>query len=228
VLTGLNYRYPEGRLLIFARAPEPGRVKTRLAPHLGAEAAAGLHRELTVCALDLALQAELAPVELHVTPDTRHPSILSLLEERPVPTRAQRGADLGERMHGALEQALRGSAFALLIGTDCPVMTADYLDAACRQLQSGTDLVIGPAEDGGYVLIGVRCRCPALFEAIPWGTDGVLQATRARAQALRLRYAELGVLWDIDTLADLERWRAQRRFASGVADTKDNSLRERP
>jgi rSAM/selenodomain-associated transferase 1 len=220
-----DYRYPDGRLLIFTRAPEPGRVKTRLAAQLGTEAALRLHQQLLRRTLDVALEARLSPVALYVT-DTRHPFILSLLARRPLTARRQRGADLGERMHAALQQTLSGSAFALLIGTDCPVMTAGYLEQALRKLQDGMDLVIGPAEDGGYVLIGVRRCCPALFEAIPWGTAGVLQATRERAQALRLRYAELGVLWDIDTPADLERWRAQCRFVSAGADTKDNSLRE--
>lgn len=200
-------RYPDARLLVFARAPVAGAVKTRLAAHIGAQAAAQLYRELVQGTLDMALAARLAPVHLFVTPDTDHPFIQSLAQRLPLSVHCQQGADLGERMHHALQDALSDSAYALLIGTDCPVMTGAYLEQALRGLQDGSELVIGPAEDGGYLLIGARRCCAELFEAVPWGSAGVLQATRDRARALRLRYAELGVLWDIDTPADLERWR---------------------
>jgi len=153
--------------------------------------------------------------------------ILSLLDGRTVTARAQRGADLGQRMYAALQRALRDAEFALLIGTDCPVMTGDYLDQACRQLQTGKDLVVGPAEDGGYVLIGARHGYSELFESIPWGTAEVLQATRERAQSLGLRYAELAVLWDLDTPADLARWRTQQRQRPAAAtNPKRHSLME--
>ena len=206
-----SYRYPVGRLLIFARAPVAGAVKTRLAAGIGAEAAARVHGELLRGTLAMALQSRLAPVELCVTPDTSHPAIRSLLDGRAVTARAQRGADLGQRMYTALQQTLEKAEFAVLIGTDCPVMTGDYLDQACRELRSGTDLVVGPAEDGGYVLIGARHGYSELFDSIPWGTAEVLTATRERAQSLGLRYAELPVLWDLDTPADLARWRAQQQ-----------------
>jgi rSAM/selenodomain-associated transferase 1 len=206
-----SYRHPAGRLLIFARAPVAGAVKRRLAAGIGAEAAARVYRELLRGTLDMALQARLAPVELCVTPDTRHPSIRALLDGRAVTARAQHGADLGQRMYTALQQALGKAEFALLIGTDCPVMTEGYLDQACRELRSGRDLVVGPAEDGGYVLIGARHGYSELFESVPWGTAEVLPTTRERAQSLGLRYAELPVLWDLDTPADLARWRAQQR-----------------
>jgi rSAM/selenodomain-associated transferase 1 len=187
-----------------------GSVKTRLATCIGSEAAVELHRELMLGTLELAVNARLAPLELYVTPDTSHPFIQSLARRLPISLRCQQGTDLGQRMCGALQDALRDSEFALLIGSDCPVMTADYLDQACRELRAGADLVVGPAEDGGYVLIGARRCCPRLFEAIPWGSSAVLQATRERAQSQQLRYAELAVLWDVDTPADLERWRNLR------------------
>jgi rSAM/selenodomain-associated transferase 1 len=216
------YRYPAGRLLVFARAPVAGAVKTRLAAGIGARAAARFYRELVCATLDTAVGARLAPVELYVTPDTSHPFFRSLTQRWPISARCQQGANLGQRMYSALEHALRDSQFALLIGSDCPVMGADYLDQACRELQSGKDLIVGPAEDGGYVLIGARRCCQPLFESVPWGTDAVLQVTRARAQSLGLRYAELGVLWDIDTAADLQRWRNRQRAPHPPAQTTKN------
>lgn len=201
-------RYPAARLLVFARAPVAGAVKTRLAAGIGAAAAARLYRQLLRGTLEMAHAAGLAPLELHVAPDTGHPFIRSLARRLSLDLRRQRGADLGQRMHHALQEALADSQFAVLIGSDCAVMDADYLDQACRALQAGSELVIGPAEDGGYLLIGVRRCCPELFESIPWGSAGVLGATRERARTLGLRYAELDALWDIDTPADLQRWRA--------------------
>ena len=216
-------RYPAGRLLVFARAPVAGAVKTRLAASIGAQAAARLYRRLIQETLRTALQAGLAPVELHVTPDTTHPFIRSLACGLPVAIRAQRGADLGERMHNALQQALVDSEFALLIGTDCPVMTGEYLHQACRKLHTGTELVVGPAEDGGYVLIGARHACSAVFDSMPWGSARVLQATRDRAQSLNLRYAELAALWDLDTPADLARWQTPQSPPATTVTNRNHS-----
>ena len=217
-------RYPAGRLLIFARAPVAGAVKTRLAASIGAAAAARLYRELVQGTLDKALQARLAPVDLYVAPNTTHPFIRSLAHRLPISVQQQQGADLGARMYNALRDTLRNSEFALLIGTDCPVMTADYLARACRELQAGRDLVLGPTEDGGYALIGVRRCQPELFAALPWGTDQVLRLTRERAHSLGLRYAELPVLWDIDTLADLERWRREYRWPANPAASRSTTV----
>lgn len=218
------YRYPAGRLIVFTRAPVAGTVKTRLAAHIGTQAAVQLYTQLLQDTLATAVDAGLTPVELHVTPDTRHPVIRSLQDRLPITAHAQHGGDLGQRMYGALQNALAASEFALLIGSDCPVMTADYLHQACRELRTGKDLVLGPAEDGGYVLIGTRSCRQELFQDIPWGSDGVLPATRQRAQSLRLRYAELGTLWDIDTPADLERWQTERRSRPAPAPAAPTTI----
>jgi rSAM/selenodomain-associated transferase 1 len=202
------YRFASGRLLILARAPVAGSVKTRLAAVIGAGPAAEVHSELLRRTLDVALRARLARLDLHVT-EPGHPLFETLAAAGTLRVCRQQLGDLGARMHGALCDALTDSEFAVLIGSDCPVMTGRYLAHACAQLQAGTEVVVGPAEDGGYVLIGMRACRQALFEAIPWGGAGVLQATRSRARALRLSYAELDVLWDVDTPADLQRWRAQ-------------------
>ncbi|UCE76242.1 MAG: TIGR04282 family arsenosugar biosynthesis glycosyltransferase [Gammaproteobacteria bacterium] len=220
-----SYRYPAGRLLIFARAPVAGAVKTRLAASIGAAAAARLYRQLVQGTLDTVLQAGLAPVDLYVTPNTTHPFIRSLAQRLPITALQQQGVDLGERMYNALQDTLRTSEFALLIGTDCPVMTATYLHQACRQLEAGKDLVVGPTEDGGYVLIGARRAYRELFDSVPWGSAEVLQATRERAESLGLRYAELGALWDLDTPADLARWHTQQRPRPAAVTDSNHSAR---
>ena len=192
---------------MFAKAPVPGEVKTRLAAHIGKQAAVVLYEQLLRDTVGLALGTGLAPVELHVASQTSHPLFMSLNDGQPLEIRLQKGADLGQRMYHALQTTLRTARFALLIGTDCPAMTADYLQRACRQLDAGSAVVLGPAEDGGYILIGARTCDERLFTDIPWSSDRVLQLTRARLQALKLPYTELDTLWDLDRLEDLTRWR---------------------
>lgn len=196
-------RYPNGRLIVFAKAPVPGTVKTRLIPALGADGAAALAGRLIARTLDMAWHSAAAPLELHVDPDAAHPFFLSLAEAPPMV--AQQGSDLGKRMHHALTAALRGTDFAVLIGTDCPGMDGNYLQQACAALAEGCDAVLGPAEDGGYVLIGVRRPEPALFAGVEWGSDRVLAQTRARIAALGWKLFELPTLWDLDRPEDLAR-----------------------
>jgi len=200
-------RYPDGRILVFAKAPVAGEVKTRLAAHIGKQAAAALYEQLLRDTVGMALRTGLAPVELHVSSRTCHPLFASLADRQPLEVRLQKGADLGQRMYHALQTALQTASFAVLIGTDCPAMSADYLVQACRQLDAGSAVVLGPAEDGGYVLIAARSCHQRLFTDIPWSSDRVLQLTRARLQALQLPYAELDTLWDLDRPEDLRRWR---------------------
>jgi uncharacterized protein len=108
-------------------------------------------------------------------------------------------------MHTALREALSRSFFAAVIGTDSPSLTIDDINEAYRALSSGYDAVLGPAEDGGYVLIGVRQVCELLFAGIIWGGDAVARETRARLQALNWRWHELPPRWDVDLPEDVER-----------------------
>lgn len=195
----------ECRVLVFARAPVAGQVKTRLIPALGAEGAVALHKRLTLHAIDAAQQAYPGAVELWCAPDSRHAWFAKLARDRQLDLRDQPAGDLGARMAYALEDALGRSRRALLIGTDIAVMSADYLLAADRRLASGADVVLGPAEDGGYVLVGLTHGQPELFEGVDWGTDRVLMQTRDRLTRLSLVSAELPALWDVDTPADLAR-----------------------
>lgn len=191
-------------VLVFARAPVAGAAKTRLAPRLGAVGAARLHALLVEHAIETALSARLGRVELCCAPDASHPFFAQCAERFGVALAAQAGGDLGARMYAALVRvATRGGA--LLIGSDCPALTPAYLRAAAAVLAGGEDAVFGPAEDGGYVLVGVQRGVPALFDGIDWGTPCVMTETRARLRALRWRWQELALLWDVDRPQDLER-----------------------
>ena len=119
----------------------------------------------------------------------------------------QPDGDLGQRMHTAFRLHCVDGPL-LLIGTDCPALQPAHLRLAARALIEGNDAVICPAEDGGYVLVGLRRPQASLFDAMPWSTDRVMADTRARAQAAGLRVRELDTLWDVDLPSDLPRLRA--------------------
>jgi uncharacterized protein len=193
------------QIAILAKAPLPGLAKTRLIPALGAAGAARLQRLFTRRALQTALAAQLGPVSLWCTPDVHHRSFRALAALHPVTLQTQPAGDLGQRMHHAFE-ALCPQGPLLLIGTDCPALTPAHLRAAAQAVVGGQDAVVQPAEDGGYVLIGLRQPQPALFEAMTWSTDQVMQHTRQRALAQQLSLFEAPTLWDVDLPSDLPRW----------------------
>lgn len=197
-------------VLVFARAPEPGKSKTRLIPALGPEGAASLHARLLERTLKVATAAGVGPVQLWCTPDTEHPYFAACRSRWAVSLHRQRGADLGERMDRALNDTLRRQPDrgAVLIGCDAPALSVEHLREAHRQLATGVDVVLGPAEDGGYVLIGLNRPCPALFSAMPWGTGRVLALTRERIATLGLPTHELDPQPDLDRPEDLAHWPA--------------------
>ncbi|MEI6068220.1 MAG: TIGR04282 family arsenosugar biosynthesis glycosyltransferase, partial [Methylococcaceae bacterium] len=118
--------------------------------------------------------------------------------------------DLGARMHNAFCLALKSYSCALLIGCDCPSLTEQDLEEALTALSQKACCVLGPAEDGGYVLIGLNQPHPELFDTMPWGTDLVLEQTRSRIQHNNLLYHALKQQWDLDTPQDLARYQALR------------------
>ena len=191
------------RLLVFAKAPVPGRVKTRLIPALGSEGAARLHRRLLERTLSEA--RDLPGVELDLwSPDPEHPAIIELASSHGIRVQRQQGPDLGGRMQHALETCLNEISRAVLIGSDCPDLQRAILIQAFEALEQGS-VVLGPALDGGYVLIGLRDACPpSLFQDIPWGTASVLEITRARLRACSLSWVELPPLRDLDRPEDLQ------------------------
>ena len=178
-------------IIVFARAPVAGRVKTRLAARVGAWRAAQLHTRLTRRALRTARAAGLGSVELHVTSNHAafgfHPKIF-----------LQKGNNLGERMYRALRRHRR----AILIGSDCPALTARDLRRAARSLCAGYRVVLLPTQDGGYALIAAQHAPRAIFEGIAWGGPKVFEETERRLAGVRWR--RLRKLWDVDRPEDLD------------------------
>jgi rSAM/selenodomain-associated transferase 1 len=201
------YKYPNSVLMIFCKAPVPGQVKTRLIPELTAEQAAKLHIELSLKTLQRAVLGKLCPVQLWCTPSTDHEFFSEAKTAYPLILKQQQGADLGERMHLAFCSALAGYSHALLMGCDCPSMTEQDLEQALMALNQDNEVVLAPAEDGGYVMIGLSRPHPELFENMDWGTDQVLAQTRAQIKRYKLRHYELNEQWDLDTPQDLQRYR---------------------
>jgi len=202
------------RVAVFAKAPVPGEVKTRLVPALGEQGAAALHQALVTCAIETAVGAGIGPVELWCAPDADHPFFAECGRRYGVTLMHQGGGDLGGRMQRAFEALLRESGRALLVGSDIPAMTPDYLRAADAALAEGYDAVLGPAEDGGYVLIGLSRVDAGLFENIRWSVLDVLAVTRSRIARLGWRHLELPTLWDVDRPEDLQRERVRELFDS--------------
>ena len=193
---------PACAVIVFAKAPVAGAVKTRLVGALGAAGAARLAARMLESTAACALEAEVGPVEVCCAPDRSHAAFAALASRRALTLTEQGEGDLGQRMHRALERALASQPAAIAIGTDAPELDAIYLREAAAAL-GRHDAVIGPAVDGGYALIGLRRAAPALFEGIDWSTSRVLAQTRERLERLGFSWAELAPLHDIDEPADL-------------------------
>ena len=191
---------------LFAKAPVPGQVKTRLIPLLGAEEAARFHAECVRRALVTALEAGVGPVELCCAPDADSAFFREAGADGNVALVDQGSGDLGDRMHRALARGLETHSAMILIGADCPVLEAQDLRDAAHALRDH-DTVFAPAEDGGYVLIGAHRTDRALFANIRWSTDEVMQRTRANLTSLGWTRKELRTLWDVDRPEDYLRLR---------------------
>jgi rSAM/selenodomain-associated transferase 1 len=204
------------RLLVFAKEPVPGQVKTRLAAAYGAERAAAIYRKLTAVTLEHARAACAAgyvrAIELWCAPSPASAWFAARARDADATLHAQAGdADLGGRMTLAIADALGRSSRVLLVGTDCPWMDAEALRQAATMLDTH-DAVLGPAEDGGFVLVGARR--PVEFGAARWSTPHACSDARAAFSQAGIRWAELPVSWDVDEPADFERW-----DATGIALT---------
>lgn len=190
-------------IAILAKAPIPGLAKTRLIPRLGAEGAALLQHWLLQRTLSTAIMADIGPVTLWCAPDEKHPAFAACRTERPIALKAQPEGDLGKRMLTAL-QASTSPQGTLVIGTDCAVLTPALLRHAARSLMTHEAVVV-PAEDGGYVLIGMREAHADVFENVAWSTATVMAETRQRFSTLGWSVDELPACWDVDLAADFDR-----------------------
>lgn len=202
-------RASDVQVAVFAKAPVPGEVKTRLVPLLGAQDAAELHATLVRLAIGTAVQAGIGPVSLWCTPETGHPFFSACSAQFGVALYEQRGGHLGERMARAMH-ALLAVGPALIVGSDCPALRAEDLRAAAGSLATH-DAVIQPAEDGGYVLLGLGREVPGLFEGLRWGEASVMRDTRSRLRAAAVTWREMPVRWDVDRPEDY-----RRLLASGL------------
>jgi rSAM/selenodomain-associated transferase 1 len=202
-------------LVVMAKAPRAGAVKTRLCPPLSPAAAARLYRCFLLDVLDRVRTLRgVTPVVAYTPRRARgffasaQPGMLLL---------PQGGGDLGGRMAGVFARVFaQGFAAALVIGADSPTLPTRHLRAAVRALARGADGVIGPSEDGGYYLLGLRAPCPAMFEGIAWSTGRVLAQTLARARRAGRELARLPPWYDVDTVADLRRLGAELRARRGA------------
>lgn len=190
---------------MFAKSPVPGRVKTRMKPVLSDNQCARLQQQLIEHTLLTATREPLCPVQLWFGV-TANPFIHNCANLYRAELHAQADGDLGVRMLHAFNSALTSADYALIIGSDCPALTPNHLRHALQALHDDSaSVVIIPAEDGGYVLIGTRSIQPGLFYGVDWGTSKVLQQTRHNIQRLHLTSVEFEPLWDIDQPEDLHR-----------------------
>jgi rSAM/selenodomain-associated transferase 1 len=196
--------FSDVRVLFFAKAPVAGRVKTRFISELGSEGALALHKQLIQLTWQRISEGSRWPIELWMS-ESGEEGWFSRLCARDQMF-VQHGVDLGERMSFALNQALQRAPYVLVVGADCVSLDTDYLLDAIMRLKAGASVVLGPAEDGGYVLLGVSHHVPQqVFLNIDWGSERVLQQTRARLMASGIQWQELALRWDVDVPADLPR-----------------------
>jgi len=190
------------QLAIFARAPIAGKCKTRLIPALGAEGAAQLHATLVEQTVKTALAVPHAEVTLWTVEEPCHTFFQRLAADYPsLRWQLQPEGDLGERMNHVFMTQQQPT---LLMGSDCPAFTPDLLQHYAYLLTQNP-VVFVPAEDGGYVLVGLQTPCPQIFERMEWGTAEVMKQTRQRLQQMQIDWVEAESLWDIDRPEDLNR-----------------------
>jgi hypothetical protein len=199
-------QFPDSTIIVFCKAPEDGRVKTRLASALTDHVAATIHTYLARHVIERLVTAHLAEVELWCAPDTHHTFFRRCHEEWGIRLKTQCRGDLGQRMAQAFQDTLSRRQNALIVGTDCAVLDQEYIQQALLALNTGDHPVIGPAEDGGYVLLGLHGLPADLFSDMTWGSAGVFAETCRR---LGEKSNILDTLWDVDRMDDLVRLRRE-------------------
>ena len=201
-------------VIVFAKPPREGRVKTRLAADLGAEGAAAVYHLLLEHAVRVAQAGRVW--QTRIAWSERPSGVIEAMSDES--SEIQVGRGLGERMANAFESRFSCDVEqVLLVGSDVPGMTACLLQEAFERLEEQR-VVLGPAGDGGYWLVGQRAPGVDLFAGIPWSSRRTLEATRDRLRSLAVEFSELPVVADVDTLEDLRRVLAADVLDSGLAD----------
>ena len=208
-------------LVLFAKAPLPGRVKTRLTPPLSAEQAAEFHWACVCDVWDKIEQVSVTSRYFYSDNAGADHEVPAVPEQRGL----QRGSDLGDRMFNCFQELrARGHTRVLIVGSDSPTLPLAYIEQGLEALER-TDVVLGPSEDGGYYAIGCRQPYPQMFAGVPWSSGDTLRRTEASLHALGLRVHHLPSWYDVDTAKDLRRlageaslpahvgrWMAENRF----------------
>ncbi|MBS3804231.1 MAG: TIGR04282 family arsenosugar biosynthesis glycosyltransferase [Oleiphilaceae bacterium] len=199
-------------LIQFAKWPEVGEVKTRLIPALGAAGAMKAHMQLTttvlthLAATELSMQFWWDRAVSQVPEPATH--LVAALGQRAIVQKTQTGGDLGARMLDAITGNLRRYGKVIIVGSDCPSVEPAYVFAASEALDH-SDVVIGPSNDGGYVLLGARRVTAGMLAGIAWGSAQVMAQTCDRLEAEGLSVSLLEPRWDVDDIEDWERFMTQ-------------------
>lgn len=195
-------------LIIFAKAPVPGEVKTRLQTHLSPEECAALHESFIIDTVRIAKKINEADIFLYCSPGVEHPFFQKVSHDFNVRLVTQVGKDLGERMDTAINNGLKaGYKKVVIIGSDSPDLPYEYIEDGFGKLGS-FDMVVGPCRDGGYYLIGGRRELP-VFNDILWGSNRVFEMTMKKAVESGITFSILQEWHDIDTWEDLQMLRNQ-------------------
>lgn len=191
------------QLIVFIKAPIPGKCKTRLSPFLSPQQASEFYKTLVMTCMSNIQSCMDTNISIYTTPDTMHPFIQNLIKKYDVSLHLQIGENLGERMTHAIQHSLKSYDKCVLIGSDCPYIDADYITRAFKTLQQ-YDMVFGPANDGGYVLVGANKLNNAIFSHTDWGMGSVLQQSLNNCSAAKYSTHLLNSLTDIDTPQDYQ------------------------
>ena len=199
-------KYHDTVILLFAKAPVEGKVNTRLIADIGVKAATKLQHDLIQQRLSMLKQANLCTVTLMCSPDVQDDYFISCKDSYPITLLEQSGADLGKRMLNGIKQALQQYKYCIVIGTDAPVLDEVLISQAIERLKTDAEVVFVPAEDGGYVLVGLHKPYEFLFQDISWGSAEVMQQSTSKLKKNAISFSELSTCWDIDRLEDYQRY----------------------
>ena len=200
-------------VIIFSKNPVEGCVKTRLIPEWGTEGALHLYKDVLKKTIESVRQSDIDDIYIYCTPDLDNSFLQFCSRQYDLKLVLQQGNNLGERMSNAFVRILKEYSRAIIVGCDCPELSSRDINIANEKLKSKCDIVIGPAEDGGYYLIGMQEPHPEVFENINWGCDSVLADTRNHIETNNLKPFELEQRWDLDRPEDVHRYFRSRKSA---------------